>query len=202
MSDAGRACCRPKRRSACRRCSAIGRAIRNARLFQTFGGNDQTLAAVHRGLSWLEAHQHADGYWSFNRFYNQERGQQYGGQGSVQADAAATGFALLPFLGDGHTHLTGDHQAAVRKGLQWLVKHQKPDGDLSWHVGGNWLMYCHAIAAIAVCEAYGMTKDPDLQGPAQRAVDFIVKAQNSAGRLCYHPRETPTRRWSAGRLWR
>jgi hypothetical protein len=155
---------------------------------ETFGGNDQTLAAVRRGLSWFEAHQHADGYWSFNRFYNQEPGQNYSGQGSLQADAAATGFGLLPFLGDGHTHLAGDHQAAVRKALQWLVKHQRPDGDLSWHVEGKWLMYCHAIPAIAVCEAYGMTKDPDLQGPAQRAVDFIVKAQNKAlGGWRYQP---------------
>ena len=145
---------------------------------ETFGGNVETVAAVHRGLSWLDAHQHADGYWSLNRFYNQEPGQRYTGQGSLRADAAATGFALLPFLGDGHTHLAGDHQAPVRNGLQWLVEHQKPDGDLSWQVSGNSRMYCHAIAAIAICEAYGMTKDANLQGPAQRAVDFIVKAQN------------------------
>ncbi len=50
-------------------------------------------------------------------------------------------------------------------------------------------MYCHAIPAIALCEAYGMTKDPDLQGPAQRAVDFIVKAQTKAlGGWRYQPR--------------
>ena len=40
-----------------------------------------------------------------------------------------------------------------------------------------WL-YSHALAAIALCEAYGMTQDPELRVPAQRAIDFIVAAQH------------------------
>jgi hypothetical protein len=40
-------------------------------------------------------------------------------------------------------------------------------------------MYGHGLAAIALCEAYGMTRDPALREPAQRAVDFIVKAQHA-----------------------
>jgi hypothetical protein len=42
-------------------------------------------------------------------------------------------------------------------------------------------MYSHGIASIAVCEAYGVTADPMLKGPAQRAVNFIVAAQNQIG---------------------
>jgi hypothetical protein len=35
------------------------------------------------------------------------------------------------------------------------------------------------LAAITLCEAYGMTQDPDLRQPAQRAIDFIVAAQHA-----------------------
>ena len=40
-------------------------------------------------------------------------------------------------------------------------------------------MYGHGMASIALCEAYGMTQDPKLRGPAQKALDYIVKAQHA-----------------------
>ena len=50
-------------------------------------------------------------------------------------------------------------------------------------------MYSHGIAAIALCESYGMSEDPKLKIPAQRAIDFIVKAQSkSLGGWRYTPR--------------
>jgi len=50
-------------------------------------------------------------------------------------------------------------------------------------------MYGHALAAIAICEAYGMTADPLLQPSAQRAINFIRSAQADNGGWRYHPRE-------------
>ena len=41
-------------------------------------------------------------------------------------------------------------------------------------------MYGHAIATIALCEAFGMTNDPALRPAAQRAVTFIVNAQSKS----------------------
>ena len=40
-------------------------------------------------------------------------------------------------------------------------------------------MYSHAIATMAICEAYGLSKDRMLLEPAQRAIDFIAASQNS-----------------------
>ena len=39
-------------------------------------------------------------------------------------------------------------------------------------------MYDHGIAALAMVEAYGVTKDKNLRSPAQRAIDFIEEAQH------------------------
>ncbi|MBW3600081.1 MAG: hypothetical protein KY475_22765 [Planctomycetes bacterium] len=155
-------------------------------LLQAFGGSDQTEAAVRRGLAWLARHQHRDGRWSLDRFHElcQEHHpqQQCGGRGR-SADTAATGFALLPFLGAGHTHQEGDYADVVGRGLTWLAANQKENGDLFTGGAGNGHMYSHGVAAIALCEAYAMTNDAGLRGPAQKAIDFIVHAQhkNSGG---------------------
>ncbi len=154
------------------------------------GGTTESLAAVHSGLKWLVEHQHPNGYWSLQRFYQQIPGHDYGGAGGFECDVAATGFALLPLLGDGHTHLSGQYQLAVSRGLSWLLAQQKRDGELSGKLGRNCRMYAHAIAAIVLCEAYGMTKDPKLRDPAQRAIDFIVAAQHRpSGGWRYDPQE-------------
>jgi hypothetical protein len=69
----------------------------------------------------------------------------------------------------------------VERGLRWLTGVQKADGDL----GGG--MYAHALAARALCQAYRLTSDPALKAPAQRALDYIVKAQHDAGGWRYAP---------------
>ena len=51
-------------------------------------------------------------------------------------------------------------------------------GDLS-DAGGT--LYAHGMASIALCEAYGMTNDPQLLQPAQCALSFIAFAQDPVG---------------------
>jgi len=100
------------------------------------------------------------------------------GLGQMEADTAATGLALLAYLGAGYTHLDDKHRAVVQRGIDWLVRRQKPSGEL--FTGGSKFtrFYSHGIAAIALCEAYGMTQDPELREPARKAIDFIVKTQH------------------------
>ena len=78
--------------------------------------------------------------------------------------------------------LSGRRQA----GLYFLSRRQAASGDLSAGTGHQ--MYAHALATLALCEAYGMTKDPKIGDAAQRAVNFIEAAQNrSTGGWRYVP---------------
>ena len=160
-------------------------------IVKEFGGNDQTLAAIRSGLTWIGKHQAVDGHWGFHNFNEQCKDHPHcDGHGSSRSDTAATALALLPFLGDGNTHQQGIYQEAVARGIAWLVKNQKPDGNLFTDGEGNAFMYSHGIATIALCECYGMTGDVSLRQSAQRAVDFIVAAQDpKSGGWRYKPRE-------------
>ena len=81
-----------------------------------------------------------------------------------------------------YTHQKNTHAATVRGGLQFLLRHQSDDGNLYRQENAisnqNVAFYSHGIAALALCEAYGMTGDPSLQTAAQRALDFISDTQH------------------------
>jgi hypothetical protein len=64
----------------------------------------------------------------------------------------------------------------IKKGLQWLILQQDPEGAVGPR--GAKYMYNHALATLVLCEAYGLTAAPVLKEPAQKAVDFLVASQN------------------------
>ena len=97
-----------------------------------------------------------------------------------EADTGLTGLALLTYLGAGYTHKDGKFAITVGNGLDFLLAQQKPDGDLrgsSKAVG----MYCHAMATLAMCEAYALSLDDRLRDPAERAVSFLVRSRARDG---------------------
>jgi hypothetical protein len=148
-----------------------------AEVAQAWGGSEGTEAAVEMGLDYFARHQFPDGHWSLHEL---PEGIQYqdAALGEMQADSAATGLALLSYLGAGYTHLDDKYRGEVSRGIDWLIRHQKPDGEL--FTGGTKYarFYSHGIAAIALCEAYGMTRDPELRGPARKAIEFILNTQH------------------------
>jgi len=153
---------------------------------EKLGGNKESEDAVERGLDWLARHQYAAGNWSIHSL---NCGDECSGHGSFHSDTAATGLALLAYFGAGYTHTSGEHQDVVRRGLAWLTSHQKTDGDLFSDDSEFVWLYSHGMAAIALCEAYGMTGDESLRQPAQKAIDFIVAAQHPEfGGWRYRPR--------------
>ena len=155
------------------------------------GGTPATERAVELGLEYLARYQSAAGHWSLDR-PPEPNGNATGGR-LMNADTAATGLALLAFLGAGYTHQEGKHRDTVRRGLDWLRANQHSDGrlyDATTDRDQSARMYGHGIASIAICEAYGMTRDEELRGAAESAVSFILAAQNSErGGWRYVPRQ-------------
>ena len=151
------------------------------------GGTSESEAAVARGLVWLARHQSEDGRWRLDEFHTAGECNGECSAHGVHSDTAGTALGLLPFLGAGQTHQRGDYLFVVAKGLRALMDLQKPDGDLRGRGNGN--MYAHGQAAIALCEAYALSKDSMLRDPAQKAIDYIVKAQHRGGGWRYSPGE-------------
>ena len=138
------------------------------------GGTTLTEAAVARALRFLAKEQNEDGGW---------------GRSLRKSEPAGTSLALLPFLGAGQTHQTGIYKDNVAMGLRWLIQHQAEDGDLRHSLKDNSGMYAHGQGAIVLSEAYALTGDEQLRGPAQKAIDFIVEAQHTGGGWRYKPGE-------------
>jgi hypothetical protein len=151
---------------------------RAAELNEQQSGGAPTPRTVPRAFLWLSRHQNpSDGSWSLQDYTKQCKGKTCTGTGTLKSDSAATGLALLPFLGAGLTHkFKGPYQRTVAQGLNWLIKHQKPDGDLS--AGAAEKMLAHGIAATTLCESYGLTGDPTVGRAAQAAIKFIIAAQD------------------------
>lgn len=144
------------------------------------GGTPQSEAAVARALAWLSKHQMSDGSWSFDHRQGPCKGRCGDPGLMAHARLAATAMALLPYLGAGQTHKHGEYKKTVQQGLYYLVNHARmvPAGaDLS--AGGT--LYSQGICAIALCEAYAMTKDRNLYKPAQQSLNFIMAAQDPRG---------------------
>jgi hypothetical protein len=137
-------------------------------LLKKGGGNTESEAAVARGLAWLARKQLKDGSWEFD--------------GASKDKIAATGLALLPFLAAGETHKFGTkYKKTVENGLNWLMGRIGSGGG---YAGTN-SMYSHGIATVALCEAAGMTKDPNVKAKATLAIGYIVRAQGKNGSWGY-----------------
>ena len=165
---------------------------------QDRGATPGSEAAVDRALVWLAAHQQRTGRWSFDLANCNCQHCRNRGTSAISFNAA-TGLALLPFLGAGQTHERGYHRAKVKTGLNYLLKHQGKDGGF-YEPHGR--MYSHGIATLAICEALAMTRtdpgahssttqkrQPRLRRAAQRAINFTAKAQHVAGGWRYQYRQ-------------
>lgn len=165
-----------------------GDATRSA-LVEAKGGTKASEQAVARGLRWLARHQNADGTWSLVHTQGECQGR-CGNPSTIgesegrfdRTKRAGTALALLPFLGAGETQERGRYRRVVSQGIDALVRLGKPNKDgegASWTDRGT--LYSHGICAIALAEAYSMTRDERLRAPAQAAIDYIGYAQDPEG---------------------
>ncbi|MFC1479099.1 prenyltransferase/squalene oxidase repeat-containing protein [Planctomycetota bacterium] len=162
--------------------------IERKRMLLQFGGSQASESAVLRALKWFTRHQSADGSWSLYHYFDEcarkdsckhldEFGRADNKHYQQGERNCATSLALLSYLGAGHTHKAGKFRQQVANGLAFLKKNQNKDGSFCL------IGYQHAIATMAMAEAYGMTQDPILREAAQKAVNFTLSQQNEDGKL-------------------
>lgn len=140
------------------------------RAIAKYGGSEETERAVELALQWLKSRQSADGAWSVDAENSKP---------SLNVNGA-TGLAALPFLTAGCLDSTSEYKDAVEKGLNYLIQHGKTSEDF------NGVRYCepdepfynHALATLALGEAYVMTRNNAYLEPAQGALEYILYSQN------------------------
>lgn len=127
-------------------------------LLKVHGGNQQTEDAVMRALRWLKKNQLPDGSWPKNK-------------------AAMTGLAVLTFLAHGEIPGANNPEfgSSVQRGIEYLIRIQNAG---SGRISSS---YSHAIATYALCEASGMTMNPNVKDAADKAVYVLVNGQNPTG---------------------
>jgi hypothetical protein len=182
-----------------------------------FGGSPATESAVEAALRWLARHQEKDGYWPIEKHYAgssfwgrfmanrkfkddaakkkfedrmKEMNKRMAGRYKTKR-IGVTGLAMLAFLGAGYTHKAGKFKGNVERAARWLIsQQQKKGGEINPEdVGSQERPYNHAMAALALAEAYGMTKDPAFKEPAQKAIDCIIEWQNPYSGWRYRPKD-------------
>lgn len=173
----------------------LRKADRRKEIAISHGASQSSEQAVENSLRWLAAHQSVEGQWDADGFMAncpdgveactgpgglaQHQGTRKDRPKSgIEGDAGLTGLVVLTFLGAGYTHEEGLYADQIDRALRWLIRHQKEDGYLGGEATRYAEMYCHGMASIALGEAYGMTRDPQLREPLQKAIDYIIARQN------------------------
>ena len=146
------------------------------------GGTPQCEEAVVKSLQWLQKQQNKDGSW---------------GDGPQNYKCAMTGLSLLSYLAHCETPLSEEFGDTVLKGISFLVDQGMKSPVISLVPQMNEVSYDHAIATYALCEAYTFCKEmnipsiANLEQVAVKAVDQIMKGQNSNGGWAYHYNTQP-----------
>ena len=154
------------------------------------GGDKSYAAAIDAGLRWLAAHQDDDGKWDCDQFMKHDAvaSEICNGPGNPTHDVGVTGLALLAFLGDGSTMRAGPYQQNIKKGVGWLRKQQQANGLFGSNASHDFV-YDHAIAAYAMCEAFGLSEYKLLKKTAQKGVNYLESHRNPYSVWRYQPRD-------------
>jgi hypothetical protein len=146
---------------------SIGRSTSGGANF----GDPTTEAAVMKALWWLKGTQQADGSWK------------------CSCPLAGTALAVLTYLAHGEypgssSPYRKDFGPVVQKAINFLtssiIPANKP-GETTHMRGVDGNEYAFLIATYALCEAYGMTKNPDCKDAAMPCLERIIKGQSPTG---------------------
>ncbi len=149
------------------------------------GGNRSTQDAVRMCLTWLAKHQSPDGRWDADGFDANCTKGRCEGKGTDDYDLGLTGLALVAFTGHGDTHKDGAFRETVEKGIKFILREQKSNGVIGDEKVDE-QMYNHALATYAIGDAYVLTRDPMLKEPLEKAIRYLLAAQNPGKAWRYH----------------
>jgi hypothetical protein len=153
------------------------------------GKRESYQAATKRALVWLKQHQDEDGRFDCDGFMKHDlEGVPCDGAGSAVHDIGVTGLAVLAFLADGSTMRAGPFRDEVKMGVAWL-REQQQDNGLFGTAASHDFIYDHAIATLAICEAYGLSNYKLLQSVAQKGLNYLEAHRNPYSVWRYQPRD-------------
>lgn len=137
-------------------------------------GDANTEGAVLKALRWLKKTQKPAGNWD----------------GTI----ANTALAVLAYLAHGEIPGKPEFGDTVEKAIQYLIDNQtlNKSGEATYKgVDGN--EYATLICTYALCEAYGMTRNPNAKVAAMKGLERIVNNQSPTGGWDYKLNKTSTR---------
>ena len=141
-----------------------------------FLGDQQTEAAVLKALRWLKKTQLKNGSWGPSQ------------------NLANTALAVLTFLAHGEKPGSREFGQTVQKAIQYLIDAQtnNKDGEATYK-GTDGHEYATLIATYALCEAYGMTQNPNAKIAALRGMERIINNQSPTGGWDYNMKKESQR---------
>ena len=154
-------------------------------------GDAATEAAVMKALRWLKATQAPDGSWGTKPEFGLKKGMD---------KAAGAGFAILTYLAHGETPASKEFGPTVQKALDYLINSvyvvkdkngklaKDPNGNTPYirMSGADGSEYGFLIGTYALCEAYGMTKNPNARETAEKSLGRIISGQTATGGWNYN----------------
>ena len=143
-------------------------------------GDPATEAAVYKVLRWLK--------------YKQTPESVSNGSPGAIGNLPTTALAVLVYLAHGETPSSSkEFGETVRRAIQRLVDWQVDRNGVATFKGTDGNEYATLIATYALCEAYGMTKNPMVRDAAMKTLTRIVNNQSETGGWDYKINKGSTR---------
>lgn len=122
--------------------------------------------AIDKALQALQRTQERDGSWA-------AQGQQ--------KHPAITALCVMAFLSAGNVPGEGRYGDTVKKGIEYVLRQQHPNGLIATVGGGE--MYHHGICTLMLAEVAGMSDEKqgaEIRKALEKAVEVILTAQRTA----------------------